>query len=113
MGVSYKVGQWLNNLGHDAIHISEQGLHTLDDPSIIKKAEEEDRIILTADVDFGQIVTFSRVSVSVIQFRLFDMSPENINAKLSLIFERFRDHLSRPIIITVQEGKIRFKNIGE
>jgi len=44
MGISYKVAQWLNSIGHDAVHLSEQGLHTLDDHLIVEKAEKDKRL---------------------------------------------------------------------
>ncbi|MBS1531902.1 MAG: DUF5615 family PIN-like protein [Bacteroidetes bacterium] len=113
MGVSYKVAQWLNGIGYDAIHLSDEGLNKLSDTQIIEKAVSENRIILTADVDFGQLLAFKRSSpTSVIQFRIFDLTPENIIPKLELIFDRFLEELSRaPVIITVQEHKIRLKQI--
>jgi predicted nuclease of predicted toxin-antitoxin system len=74
MGVSYQAAQWLNSIGHNAIHISNEGLHTMSDSLIIEKATLENRIILTADMDFGQILSFTKNhSVSVIQFRIHDL----------------------------------------
>lgn len=113
MGISYKVAQWLNGFGYDAIHLSEEGLNKLSDSQIIEKAVSENRIILTADVDFGQLLAFKKSSpTSVIQFRIFDLTPENIIPKLELIFDRFLEELNNePVIITVQEHKIRLKKI--
>jgi predicted nuclease of predicted toxin-antitoxin system len=113
MGVSYKVARWLNDIEHDAIHLSDQGLNKLSDDQIIEKAVAENRIILTADVDFGQLLAFKKSSpASVIQFRIFDLTPENIIPKLELIFDRFLEELNNePVIITVQEHKIRLKKI--
>src|SRR5258708_28203931 len=102
MGVSYKVADWLNTFDHDAVYLSQQGLHTMEDHLIIEKAANENRIILTADMDFGQIVAFSKISqVSIIQFRLFDLSPANVIPKLNIIFDKFSGHLiNGPLIIT-------------
>jgi len=64
-------------------------------------------------MDFGQILAFTKAySVSVIQFRILDISPENIISKLKIIFDSFSEHLnSGSVIITVQENKIRLKNL--
>jgi predicted nuclease of predicted toxin-antitoxin system len=64
-------------------------------------------------MDFGQILTLTpNNSISIIQFRLFDLSPENIIAKLEIVFEKFSEELnSQTAIITVQENKIRFKKL--
>lgn len=115
MGISYKVADWLNGFGHDAIHLSNQGLHTMEDHLIIEKAASENRIILTADMDFGQMLAFSKTNpVSIIQFRLFDLSPANLISKINIIFERFSGQLNNgPLIITVQENKIRFKKLSD
>jgi predicted nuclease of predicted toxin-antitoxin system len=113
MGVSYKVALWLNRVGHDAIHLSDEGLNKLSDDRIIEKAVSENSIILTADVDFGQLITFKNSKpTSVIQFRILDLTPENIIPKLELVLERFSEELNTiPVIITIQEHKIRLKEI--
>ena len=113
MGISYKVALWLNNIGHNAVHLNDEGLHDLPDHFIIEKAINENRIILTADMDFRQIVASAKIdSVSIIQFRLADFSPANVTLKLGIICEKFREELSANyVIITVQENKIRLKHL--
>lgn len=59
MGISQSTSKWLKGKGHDAIHLREQGLQRISDTEIIKKAVEEDRIILTCDLDFGDIMATS------------------------------------------------------
>lgn len=113
MGISYKVSQWLNSIGYDAIHLSSEGLHTLEDERILEKAANENRIILTADMDFGHILAFTKSGfVSVIQFRLFDLSPNYLISRLDTVFERFSHELStEKVIITIQENKMRIKKL--
>lgn len=59
MGVDIRIVHWLRQQGHEALHLREQGLHRLPNGSIgsiFEKAEAEGRIILTFDLDFGEIV---------------------------------------------------------
>ncbi len=71
MGVSQRVVEWLRSERHDALHLRELDLHRLPDEAVFEKAELEHRIVLTFDLDFGEIVALSSGrSVSVIIFRL-------------------------------------------
>ena len=55
MGVSQGIVDWLRTEGHDAVHLREQGLHRLPDADIFAKAIAENQIVLTFDLDFGEI----------------------------------------------------------
>ena len=71
MGVARRVVEWLRDQGHDARHLREEELQRLPDGQIFRKAVVENRVILTLDLDFGEIVAFSgQQNVSVVLFRL-------------------------------------------
>jgi predicted nuclease of predicted toxin-antitoxin system len=72
MGVSLRVVEWLRSSGHDAIHLRDEGLQKLPNGEIFRKAIREQRVVLTFDLDFGEIVAAGggTSSVSVILFRL-------------------------------------------
>jgi hypothetical protein len=59
MGVSQRIVEWLRSEGHDAVHLRDEQLHRLPNGAIFEKAEAERRIILTFDLDFGEIVALS------------------------------------------------------
>jgi len=72
-GISLKTVEFLKHLGHDATHISSLGMQRAMDQEIIARARLEGRIVLTFDLDFGEILALGvRDRPSVILFRLED-----------------------------------------
>lgn len=59
MGVDQRIVRWLQQNGDDAIHLRDEGLQRLPDPKIFDKAHSEHRVILTFDLDFGEVTAFS------------------------------------------------------
>lgn len=59
MGVSMQVIEWLRANGHDSNHLGEEGLQRLPNGEIFQKAAREHRIVLTFDLDFGEILAGS------------------------------------------------------
>ena len=71
MGVSITTVQALRVAAHDAVHLREEGLIRLPDPDIVAKAAQEQRVVLTFDLDFGDILAAARIEapVSVCEIR--------------------------------------------
>lgn len=42
----------LRSMGHDAVHASEVGLATSPDSKIVARAQAEERVVITADLDY-------------------------------------------------------------
>jgi hypothetical protein len=59
MGVPNSVVIELRRRGNDAIHLREEGLQRLPDDEIFQKTTAEDRILLTFDLDFSEIVALA------------------------------------------------------
>ena len=78
MGVAGRVVGWLRREGHDAVHLRDQGLHRLPDPEIFLKAAREERIVLTFDLDFGEISSPLQVPPGVydLEFHGHDVSAD-------------------------------------
>ncbi|MFQ5342492.1 MAG: DUF5615 family PIN-like protein [Anaerolineae bacterium] len=112
MGLARSTVAFLRDRGHDAVHLSEQGLQRLEDDEIVEKALAESRVILTHDLDFGRIVALSRASVpSVITFRLGDMRPVQVNRYLEEVLARFSEHLEAGALVSVNERGIRVRSL--
>lgn len=112
MGISPRVVDELRQKGHDAVHLAEQGLNRMVDGDILQKARQENRIVLTNDLDFGELLAASRGNLpSVITFRLKDMRPLNVGKHLFSIINQQAGALDQGVIISVTEKKIRIRNL--
>jgi predicted nuclease of predicted toxin-antitoxin system len=112
MGISPGVVNELRRLGYDAIHLQERGWERLSDGAILQKAREEHRIVLTHDLDFGELMAVSGGNLpSVIIFRLTDMRPANVWRHLCVILEKHSLALEEGAVSSVGEHKVRIRSL--
>jgi predicted nuclease of predicted toxin-antitoxin system len=68
--LSAELAEGLSAAGHDAVHVSAYKLSRADDTEILARAATEDRVLVSADTDFGGLLAARRVAVpSVILYR--------------------------------------------
>ena len=111
MGVDWRIVQWLQQSGHDGIHLRDQGLQRLPDTGIFDKAYSEARVILTFDLDFGEITAFSRGRiVSVILFRLHNTRTPHVIERLGSALS-LRESLEKGAVVVVEESRCRVRHL--
>lgn len=116
MGVDVRIVDWLRSRGHDAVHLREEGLHRAPDEAVFSKAVAEDRIILTFDLDFGDLAALAPDRPArVILFRLADAGRAHVIDRLAAVLAATEDALARPVIVVVEERRhrIRYLPIAE
>ena len=110
MGISPKTVDFLRDLGHDALHLHDRGLDRLPDPAVLGEALDEQRVLLTHDLDFGELMAASGDNLpSVVIFRLRNMQPRHVNHYLHGIIAHHQGELEQGAIISVTEGQIRMR----
>ncbi|MEJ2725527.1 MAG: DUF5615 family PIN-like protein [Deltaproteobacteria bacterium] len=110
MCVDVRIVKWLRQNGHDATHLRDQGLHRIPNGEIFEKAIREDRVVITFDLDFGEIaaLTESR-KASVLLFRLKNTRTPHVIERLSSVIESFPDALKKGCIVTVEDARSRIR----
>lgn len=112
MGVSMTVVQVLRESGHEASHLREEGLQRLPDPEIVEKARQEDRTLLTFDLDFGELrIASTEALPSVIIFRLQRTAPAFVVARLLQVLAECFLELESGAIVTVEDARYRLRRL--
>lgn len=110
MCVDIRIVEWLRQKGHDATHLRDQGLHRMPNGQIFVKAIAEGRIVITFDLDFGEIAALTKgQKASVILFRLKNTRTSHVLERLSAVVERFAAALEKGAIIIVEEARHRVR----
>jgi len=112
VGISPRIVAWLREAGHDAVHLREEKLHRLPDREIFAKAEQENRIVLTFDLDFGEILALSgNRTVSVVLFRLHNARTLHVIDRLRAVLRLSGEALDQGAIVVVEDARQRVRRL--
>jgi predicted nuclease of predicted toxin-antitoxin system len=105
-----RITSWLNSHGHEAIHLRDQGLQRLSNGAIFDKGIAESRVIVTFDLDFGEIVALSKGrKTGVVLFRLRNTRVSFVIQRLSEVIAECSDALARGAVVIVEETRHRVR----
>jgi predicted nuclease of predicted toxin-antitoxin system len=109
-GIDFQIVNLLRANGHDVLYIVEFAPGSLDDV-ILKLANEEDRILMTRDKDFGELVFRDKMIHSgIILNRLYELSSENKARLILRVIEDFQEQLIGAFTV-IQPNKIRLRKL--
>lgn len=92
----------------DAIHTGDIGYATAQDGEIIERARQENRVVVTLDADFHNILALSGASgPSVIRIRMEGLKAIALTRLLQRILEEWTEELEIGVLLTVQAERIR------
>ena len=110
--VSWRVAQDLVTAGHDAVHVRDLGLEAAGDSTILDRASNEERVVVTQDTDFGTLLAASvQARPSVILLRTRDGRPEAQSRLLLTNLELLEEDLLTGAIAVMNDTVIRVRRL--
>jgi predicted nuclease of predicted toxin-antitoxin system len=98
----------LRQLGHDVTAISRDHPHSLADEDVLAIARAEQRILVVADRDFGELIFHQGLfHAGVLFFRLPGAPLQTKIDHLTTVLEHHADELARGEFLVVSPGQIR------
>ena len=105
------LAEGLRKAGYDAVHVRDYGMASDDDGMVFARAELEERILISADTDFGTIISRTKhPKISVILFRR--LSQRHPNRQLMLLLSNLlsvKDQLEKGCVMVIEETRIRVR----
>jgi predicted nuclease of predicted toxin-antitoxin system len=106
-GLPFRLAAFLEDEGHDIVACGRDFCHALTDREILAIAYGEQRIVLTNDKDFGDLVFRDRLPhAGVILFRLGYVPIEDRIARLHETLINHADRLDQFIVISPRSSRV-------
>jgi predicted nuclease of predicted toxin-antitoxin system len=99
--------------GHEAVHVRDLGLSGAPDRVVLERADQDGRVVISSDTDFGQLLARSGASApSVIMFRREEHRRAAAQASLILAnLEQVQADLEAGAIVVLQATRVRVRRL--
>jgi len=102
----------LRDAGHDCAHVYELGLGGQPDEQVMTLADRENRILVSADTDFGELLANAPVlAPSVILLRRADKRARSLAAVVLANLEQVAGDLAAGALIVISDTRIRARRL--
>jgi predicted nuclease of predicted toxin-antitoxin system len=107
------VAEALRKAGHEASYVRDRGMQAAADEEVFELAKNEDRVLVSADTDFGALLASRRSSrPSVVIFRRTSGRRPEDQAKLLLDhMPDLREPLESGSVVVVEETRLRIRDL--
>jgi predicted nuclease of predicted toxin-antitoxin system len=96
---------------YDVVTVSELGLSRALDLDLLKAAEEQERIFVTRDRDFGNLVFVQREGSGVIYLRILPSNMDEVHAELKRVLETYTENELARSFVVVEKNRHRIRKI--
>lgn len=112
MALSPLLATWLATRGHDALHAMEVGLSAAPDEVVLAYAVQEQRVVITADLDFPRLlILLNKPNHGLILFRSGHYSEQDIEMLLERMLQQIPEQELRHSLIVIERTRIRKRRL--
>ena len=104
--------QLLRSLGHDVLRVTDLLLVTASNETIVERAAQDERIILTQNLDMTAIIALLRPQYpSLVTLRLSSVRIEFVNTILQRTLPILEQDLLQGAFVTIEDSRVRLRRL--
>jgi predicted nuclease of predicted toxin-antitoxin system len=104
--------RFLIDLGHDVVLVASIGLSRAQDQEILRIAQEQNRILVSRDRDFGNLVFVRELGAGVIYLRVLPSTQNVVHAELERVLSVHTETELTQSFVVVEPGGHRIRRLG-
>lgn len=103
--------RFLVDAGHDVLKVKDLGLSRASDQENLQKAIELERIFVTRDRDYGNLVFVKNIRSGVLYLRVLPSNREQVHTELDRVLTEYAFEELRNAFVVIESGRHRFRKI--
>jgi len=103
--------RFLESLHHDVVQVAQIGLSRATDAHLLRVSQENKRILITRDRDFGALVFVNLMGSGVIYLRLLPSTLISVHEELKRVLNSYNEEELRKSFVVVEAGGHRFRRL--
>jgi predicted nuclease of predicted toxin-antitoxin system len=111
--LSPQVAEGLRDTGHDAVHVRDYNMQAAKDEQIFERAADEDRIVVSADTDFGTILALrntAKPSVILLRWPMLRRPADQV-AVIAANLPNISEQLEKGSIVVIEPSRVRVRSL--
>ncbi|MCC5644388.1 DUF5615 family PIN-like protein [Nostoc sp. CHAB 5824] len=101
--------RFLLDAGHDVVLVVQIGLSQAPDEEILRITQEQNRILVTRDRDYGNLVFVRAIGTGVIYLRILPNTVNAVHNELARILETYSETQLAMAFVVVEPNGHRFR----
>ncbi len=104
--------RFLEGLGHDVVTAADINCSRSSDSELLRIAQEQERIFVTRDRDFGGLVFVKGLGAGVLYLRILPSTQNRVHKELEAVLKSYPENELKRAFVVVEPGRYRFRKIS-
>ncbi len=105
--------RFLKELGHEVVSVAKVGCSQAADEELLNIAQEQGRIVVTRDRDFGGLVFVRDIRTGVIYLRILPSTLHVVHKELETVLTSYSEEELKKAFVVVEPGRHRFRRLSQ
>jgi predicted nuclease of predicted toxin-antitoxin system len=102
----------LTGLGHDVVPVGQLGLAQASDSDLLRVAQEQGRLLVTRDRDYGGLVFVQGLGTGVIYLRILPSTQGAVHVELERVLALRPEEELLGAFVVIEPGRHRFRKLA-